>query len=620
MAKASSDRINFGTAATIAWGDGNVVGIPPDGALATGLEGGDDTMAGGVTTSAQTVTGDWHTIGGGGVSPFIGGADTIVVRSTAALTYGDAVTAFASINGGNDRIVHSGLASGTKTLTTGDFGALLTNATGPLSSHRAANGGHDTIFGANGGTRVEVLIGDANTVMGNTTVTGGNDTIRAREGTNEVYGDVRQVHAAAIANAIAITIAGGNDVLLSGSGKDIVIGDIGGCDPGVLRGGNDTIDAGLGSDLVVGDLRFAETPGAYGAAELTGGNDSLSGGEGVDVVVGDVRSGLLASFIGGNDTLLGNAGNDTEFGDAVSLDLLTTGFTNGRGGDDTLNGNADNDVLIGDVGNIRSGHFQGGNDALFGGLGDDRLVGDFNQVGAAAVVAGGDDFLDGGFGNDTIEGGQGLDTAGFGADLAAVTVDLAAGSATGQGTDVLVAIENIQGSALGDTLRGNGGGNDIFGGDGNDLIEGREGNDQLIGEAGNDTIDGGSGSDFMTGGAGDDVLRGGAGDDALIGGTGNDRLSGGSGGDVLTGADGADFFGLALGGGTDLVIDWIDGVDRIDVSATGYTLAELASHITISQQGTSTMAVLDAGLAGEAALELANTDAALITIAGDFTL
>lgn len=620
MAKASSDRILLGTSATTRWGDKQFAGLPPASPLVTGLEGGDDTLIGGSTSAAQTAVGDWYAIGGGTNQPFVGGADSITIRSSAALVYGDALIARANLDGGNDKIVHSGLASGTTNLICGDVGALQMDASGPYSLHRAVKGGADMIFGANGGGALEILIGDANNVAGNYTITGGHDVIRAREGRHEIYGDVRQVKAAGDATMIAMKISGGNDVLLSGSGADLIIGDVGATDRGLILGGHDTIDAGLGNDYVVGDLRYALTPGAYAAAEFTGGHDSLSGGEGADIVVGDVRSGVLASFVGGNDTILGNANNDVAFGDAVSLTVGAGSFATARGGNDTLNGNADDDVLIGDVGNVVAGRFQGGDDGLFGGLGNDRLVGDFNKVGATAIVRGGNDFLVGGFGDDTVDGGDGADTAGFGADLAAVTVDLALGTATGQGTDVLISIENIQGSALADTLLGSASVNEIFAGDGADRIDGRDGADLLVGETGNDTIEGGGGNDFLIGNEGEDLLRGGLGADGLEGGEGGDRLDGGAGNDALTGGAGADFFSLTLGGGGDFVSGWTDGVDRIDVSATGYSLAELAGHVVIRQQGTSTIVVLDAGLTGEAQLELANTTASLISIAADFAV
>jgi len=56
-------------------------------------------------------------------------------------------------------------------------------------------------------------------------------------------------------------------------------------------------------------------------------------------------------------------------------------------------------------------------------------------------------------GDDTIDGRGGADFASFFASPAPVTVDLAAGTATGEGTDTLTGIENVNGSAdFGDML------------------------------------------------------------------------------------------------------------------------------------------------------------------------
>ena len=103
----------------------------------------------------------------------------------------------------------------------------------------------------------------------------------------------------------------------------------------------------------------------------------------------------------------------------------------------------------------------------------------------------GDDFLAGGLGNDTIDGGSGLDYADFAFDAGAVVVDLAAGTATGQGVDLLLSIEQVRGSAAADTLRGDGGFNYLDGFDGDDVLEARHGDDGLRGGAGNDTLYGG---------------------------------------------------------------------------------------------------------------------------------
>jgi Ca2+-binding RTX toxin-like protein len=77
-----------------------------------------------------------------------------------------------------------------------------------------------------------------------------------------------------------------------------------------------------------------------------------------------------------------------------------------------------------------------------------------------------------------------------------VTVDLAAGTATGEGTDTLTGIENVFGSGnFGDTLTGDTQDNALFGSGGDDSVSGGDGNDDLDGGNGTDALDGGIGTD-----------------------------------------------------------------------------------------------------------------------------
>lgn len=124
--------------------------------------------------------------------------------------------------------------------------------------------------------------------------------------------------------------------------------------------------------------------------------------------------------------------------------------------------------------------------------------------------------LQGGLGNDTIhsfagadtlDGGEGIDTALFTAGPG-VTVDLDDdGNAISSVGDTLISIENINGSAAGDDdLSGNSSSNVLNGQGGNDTLNGEGGADTLLGGAGNDILVGGSGSDFLTGGLGADTF------------------------------------------------------------------------------------------------------------------
>jgi Ca2+-binding RTX toxin-like protein len=72
------------------------------------------------------------------------------------------------------------------------------------------------------------------------------------------------------------------------------------------------------------------------------------------------------------------------------------------------------------------------------------------------------------------------------------------------------------------------------------------------------------------GGAAPNTRRGAAG--AAPGGAGrdgNDTLVGGTQNDNLTGGAGADVFLFNVGDGADIIMDWEDGLDRIDISAYG---------------------------------------------------
>jgi hypothetical protein len=123
-------------------------------------------------------------------------------------------------------------------------------------------------------------------------------------------------------------------------------------------------------------------------------------------------------------------------------------------------------------------------------------------------ISGGDgaDLLAGLAGNDRLDGGSGIDTAYYARSGAGVAVSLGAGTASGEGRDTLVLIENVIGSNFVDVIRGSTGKNRLEGGDGDDRLYGLAGSDTLLGGAGNDRLFGGDGQDILTGGAGKDIF------------------------------------------------------------------------------------------------------------------
>jgi Ca2+-binding RTX toxin-like protein len=215
---------------------------------------------------------------------------------------------------------------------------------------------------------------------------------------------------------------------------------------------------------------------------------------------------------GGMDWVVeGGAGNDTLTGCPTCA-----GDLYGETGDDTLSsngcgrcsfwGNAGGDTFIG----------SGSPDFFYGGSGNDTLNG-----------LGGDDDLVPGAGDDSIDGGPGADdVVDFYGSAVGIKADLRMGIATGQGTDTLIGVESIIGSAHHDYLIGDSNANDFSGLEGADILVGRGGADELAGGccSGNDHLFGGPGDDLLLGGAGDDWLRGGPGRDRLLGQAGNDAL------------------------------------------------------------------------------------------------
>jgi Ca2+-binding RTX toxin-like protein len=181
------------------------------------------------------------------------------------------------------------------------------------------------------------------------------------------------------------------------------------------------------------------------------GSDNISlGADGFDAL-GEQGDDILAGNDLGN-LLSGGQGND---------------FATGMGGVDLIFGDAGDDLLFGGL----------GNDQLFGGDGFDWLLGGDDA-----------DTLSGGPDGDRLDGGNGTDQAIYASASAGVVADLQTPTAnTGDAADDrYTAIENLFGSAFGDTLRGNGYAN---------YLKGEAGNDTLVGRLGRDVLAGGLGSD-----------------------------------------------------------------------------------------------------------------------------
>ena len=82
--------------------------------------------------------------------------------------------------------------------------------------------------------------------------------------------------------------------------------------------------------------------------------------------------------------------------------------------------------------------------------------------------------------------------------------------------------------------------------------------------AGNDNLNGSDFADVLNAGAGDDTVNGGAGNDTLVGGIGQDVLIGGVGDDIFK-FNALSEIGIT-GGATDIIADFTQGRDKIDLS------------------------------------------------------
>src|SRR4029453_370646 len=178
----------------------------------------------------------------------------------------------------------------------------------------------------------------------------------------------------------------------------------------------------------------------------------------------------------------------------------------------------------------------------------------------------------------TADLGAGTDSLTYQAASAAVTVDLALGTASGFTS--IAGIENVSGGNGADTFTGNSLANSFNGGAGNDrfIATPNDGNDSYVGGAGTDTYDlsltaAGATVNLATGTStsaetGSDGL---ATHENVIGTQGNDNITGGNGVNNLAGLGGDDTFNYVMGGGAD-VIDGGDGFsDTLNITGATAT-------------------------------------------------
>jgi RTX calcium-binding nonapeptide repeat (4 copies) len=243
--------------------------------------------------------------------------------------------------------------------------------------------------------------------------------------------------------------------------------------------------------------------------EGTPANDVMTGTSGIDVFCGLEGNDVIKAR--NKDIVFGGPGSDTldmslyttpitaimEFGNAGVVDEVGY-FVNPvafHTDVENIRGTSKDDFLVGN--NLANKLFGGGGkDSIIGGGGNDQLIGE-----------GGDDQMQVDAGNDKFVGGPGFDFFAMQMATQGMTVDLAAGTASGMGADKLSGVESMFGSSFPDILKGNGVFNFMMGGGGGDVMYGRAGGDHMYGESGNDKLYGDGGYDYLRGDTGRDVCK-----------------------------------------------------------------------------------------------------------------
>ena len=573
--------------------------------------------------------------GGAGNDTIIGGAgtDTLSFASQTSSSVGITVDMNAGTATGHGTDTFSEMenvtgGSGSDTIT-GDAGNNVING-GSRNDTISGGAGDDTLIGgagtdtvtyANTGSAVNV-----NLTTGLASGGDGNDTLSTFE---NIIGSAFDDTLTGSSGANVITAGDGNDIIDAGSGNDTVYGGEG--DDTLIGGdGTDTLVFTTSSDVTVNFVTGAATGegsdtisgfenvtlgNGNNTVTTDGGANTITTGSGNDIITAGGGNDIINAGLG-DDIIDGGSGTDTLTFIAATSGVnasLVTGTSTGGGGNDSwssienLTGSNYDDVLTGDA----------GANTLLGGSGNDTIdAGD------------GNDTVDGGSGNDTMLGGAGIDTLTFASQTrsnVAITVNMAAGTATGHGTDTFSEFENLTGGAGNDSLTGDSGNNRIDGGSGNDTIDGGLGNDTIVGGSGTDTasyatasgsinaslatntasgaagndtfsaienITGSDYSDVITGDGNANVLMGGGGADVIDGGAGNDTIDGGSGDDTLIGGAGTDTVtfatsasgvnanlatGIATGDGNDT----LSGFENLTGSSSNDTLTGDAGANTI---------------------------------------
>ncbi len=466
-----------------------------------------------------------------------------------------------------------------------------------------------------------------------TGVDGAGDELRGTPGTDLINGT---------ANADRIFGLQSNDELNGNDGNDRIEGNDG--DDRIRGGmGDDTIFGGNGRDLINGGIGNDTLDGGLGIA------NELAGGAGDDIIIVQALGDTVIELVNeGTDLVLARVDLFTLGANIENLTYTEGGNFVGAGNDldNIIEGGAARDVLGGG----------GGNDTLIGGGGPaNELIGGTGNDTYVVSAVGDTTFEALNEGTDTVQTALGVYSLGSNVENltytgAGVFVGL------GNGLDNRVtggtASDQIAGGSGNDTLNGgSGAANQLVGGMGNDIYVITVAGDTTIESAseGTDTVQTalgvytlqnnletltytGGGTFIGVGNSGDNTITGGAGNDQISALGGNDTVIGGSGADLIQGGTGVDIFRY-LGGetGFDRILDFNNGVDKISLSASGFTVtgtltfengtsATTANSTFLYDTNTGIVSYDADGNGAGAAVQLAQLNAGLSLAVTDFVI
>jgi len=233
--------------------------------------------------------------------------------------------------------------------------------------------------------------------------------------------------------------------------------------------------------------------------------------------------------------------------DGVTVNLDTNEVSGSWANNDTISGfegisgsQNGSDTIFGTTGANTIKTF-GGDDRVFAGKGQDTVL-----------LGKGDDYVKAGGGQEDFNGGSGQDYISYIDSKGGIVIDLEADTVSGSwaNNDIIKGFESAGGSRVG--------GDRMYGTDGANTLNGYGGADKLYGRKGDDTLNGGKGDDYF---------------------------DGGKGADVLTGGTGADVFHFDLGEGQDIIKDFEDGIDTLQLDNFSFATVEDAFDLATQQNG-----------------------------------